>query len=273
MQLLYRPARDACVPLLVCFFAAASHGQTSFSISDAGADSDEERIEQALTRRDSIDFVAMRLQDAAETLSRQFQVPIVLASKKLDEAGVSFDVPVTKQLHSVPLESILRLILTDLELEFTVRNNVVLISTPEDIESHLLTRIYPVLDLVSLPRSESKDSTALYDADYDSLIELITGSIDPHCWDVVGGVGSLRALENAGSLIVSQTRDVHRKIDNLLAGLRRVKSFQGIPSLAKPKVSSERWSSRSGREAARRYSPTPVQAWQLPQVYSGERAE
>ena len=54
----------------------------------------------------------------------------------------------TKTLRSITLRSALRLILKDLELTYVVRDEVLQITTPEDAESQLITKVYPVGDLV-----------------------------------------------------------------------------------------------------------------------------
>jgi hypothetical protein len=259
-----------CVVLFLVSPSAASHAQTWFSITGTGADDDEQRLEQALTQRGSVDFVQTRLQDVAETLSRDFQVPIVLARKKLEEASISSDAPITRKLQRLPLESILRLVLAELDLNFTVRDNVILISTPEDIESRLATRVYPVLDLVTQRKYSSTSAPSAATADYDSLIELITATIKPDSWDDVGGPGSIDALDNAAVLTISQTRDVHREIENLLGSLRRAKAYQGISSLPAPRIVSRRAAAQP-LDATRLATPDAVHAWQLPQVYRTEK--
>src|SRR5205823_11644901 len=70
---------------------------------------------------------------------------------KLEEASVSPDTPVTKTLRGVTLRSALRLILKDLELTYVIRDEVLQITTPEDAESQLITKVYPVGDLVIPP--------------------------------------------------------------------------------------------------------------------------
>src|SRR5207247_8986495 len=75
-------------------------------------------------------------------------IALGLATKKLEEASVHPDTPVTKQLKSITLRAALRLILKDYELTYVVRNEVLQITTPEDAESELITKVYPVGDLV-----------------------------------------------------------------------------------------------------------------------------
>jgi general secretion pathway protein D len=63
-------------------------------------------------------------------------------------------------------------------------------------------------------------------ADFDSLIDLITSTIQPTTWDEVGGPGSIAGFETNLSLVVSQTQDVHEQIVDLLEQLRRLQDLQ-----------------------------------------------
>ncbi len=63
-------------------------------------------------------------------------------------------------------------------------------------------------------------------ADFDSLIQLITSTIEPESWDEVGGPGSVESFEANLSLVVSQTQEVHDQIANLLDQLRRLQDLQ-----------------------------------------------
>jgi hypothetical protein len=107
-------------------------------------------------------------------------------------------------------------------------------------------------------------------ADYDSLIDPITTTIGPHAWDEVGGPGSVTSLDNAGALIISQTRDVHKQIENLLIALRRLRTHQGMPSIS-IRVSSQRASSRLIAGTLSHAASSRAQAWLLPQVYQAEK--
>jgi general secretion pathway protein D len=63
-------------------------------------------------------------------------------------------------------------------------------------------------------------------ADFDSLINLITGTVKPQTWDSVGGPGSIAPFETNLSIVVSQTQDVHEEIVDLLEQLRRMQDLQ-----------------------------------------------
>jgi hypothetical protein len=108
----------------------------------------EQRILSELNKTTSLDVVEMSLKDVVNYLSGLHGIPIVLATKKLDEAGVSLDTPVTKNLRGVSLRSALRLLLKDLELSYVIQEEVIQITTPEDAAAQLATKVYPVGDLV-----------------------------------------------------------------------------------------------------------------------------
>jgi len=63
-------------------------------------------------------------------------------------------------------------------------------------------------------------------ADFDSLIDLITTTIAPESWVDVGGPGSIKEFATNLSLVVSQTQDVHEQIADLLQQLRRLQDLQ-----------------------------------------------
>jgi len=62
--------------------------------------------------------------------------------------------------------------------------------------------------------------------DFDSLIELITSTIQPTSWTEVGGVGAIQEYENNLTLVISQTQQVHEEIADLLEQLRRLQDLQ-----------------------------------------------
>jgi hypothetical protein len=109
-----------------------------------------------------------------------------------------------------------------MDLTYVMQDEVLLITTPEEAETQLLTKAYPVADLV-LPVGQ----TGAVNADFDSLIELITSTVQPTAWDEVGGPGSIAAFDTNMSLVLSQTQEVHEEISDLLEQLRRLKAQQG----------------------------------------------
>ena len=272
--------------LLVGSFAQA---QVSVPITDERIAAAEDRIEAALTQQVSFNFSEEPLKDAIDIIKQKTGLPILLATKKLEEAAINLETPVTVSLHDLTLESFFRNFLGDLGLTFLVRDEVIVITTPEDAGSQLINRIYPVLDLVAR-RTPVYEANAVVTsktaggrvgvADYESLMDVITTTIDPDSWDDVGGPGSIAEFDNAGVLIIAQTRDTHQKIGKLLNSLRRVKGLQGLPTIApQARVSTPArsldsrqnrgglFSAESATPVARRRVVAPQHSWQVPQVY------
>lgn len=63
-------------------------------------------------------------------------------------------------------------------------------------------------------------------ADFDTLIDLITSTIQPQSWDTVGGPGSIEGFPTNLSLVISQTQEVHEQVADLLDQLRRLQDLQ-----------------------------------------------
>ena len=113
---------------------------------DAG--SAESRITSELDKETSIEALDQALKEVIDNIAFFHDIPIVINSKALEDAGVAIDTPVTKNLKGITLRSALRLLLRDLELTYIIKDEVLQITTPDEAESQLITKVYPVGDLV-----------------------------------------------------------------------------------------------------------------------------
>jgi hypothetical protein len=97
-----------------------------------------------------LEFVETPLKDAIAFLAEKHEIPIVLNVKKLEEAGINVDTPITQRLKGITLRSALRLVLGELELTYVIKDEVMQITTPEDAQSpeNMVTKVYNVGDLV-----------------------------------------------------------------------------------------------------------------------------
>jgi hypothetical protein len=185
---------------------------------------ENERALARLARPASIDCREMRLADLMRFLAFEHDVPIVLATKKLDAAGVYPDTPLSLRIDRMTLGSLLCHLLRELELTYVVRDGLVQITTPEDAEERLMTVAYPVHDLVQLRPFEGGET---WWRDYDSLVALIHATVAPNSWDDVGGPAPLEAI--CGWLIIPQTAEVHAQIERLLSDLRNTPGSEDTP--------------------------------------------
>jgi len=206
------------------------------------------RIERELDKTCDTDFVETPLKDVIAYLQEMRAIPIVLSLKKLEEASVSPDTPVTKQLHGISLRSVLNLILADLELTYIVRDEVLQITTPADAQSATEIRIYDCRDILAMPPpgmapagvgNHPGDAGGIpgaggmpggfgggwmsgHDQRAERLMNIITTNVDQRSWSsaAVEQPGNGSISEYNGLIVVTQTAQTHKKIEHVLNMLR-----------------------------------------------------
>ncbi len=120
------------------------------------------------------------------------------------------DTPLTATHKDTAVQDVLTMALKDLDLTYTVTDDVLLVTWPDFESYHLTWAIYPVGDLVTAGRSA------------EALIQMLTTTVAPQSWEAVGGPGAVRGIRGVTqALVITQSCDVHRQIAALLAQLRR----------------------------------------------------
>lgn len=118
------------------------------SIELVGNSDVERRIERALDDEVTQNFIDLPLGEAIRTLREALDIPIIVDTVALEDNGLSVEDPVTIELSNVSLRSFLRLMLRQLDLTYVIKDEVMQITTPERAEENLVTKVYPVGDLV-----------------------------------------------------------------------------------------------------------------------------
>jgi hypothetical protein len=179
------------------------------------------RIETALASTTQLEFTDAPLADVIDYLKSTLNIEIQLDRRVLEDVNITSDTPVTINVKGVTLESALRLMLRNMqpELTYMIKNEVLLITTPDIANEELETKLYPVGDLVTC----RDEHDAPWD-DYDSLIDVITSTIKPTTWDTVGAPGSItgNTFGTAKILVVAQTSEVHQELVDLLGKIREI---------------------------------------------------
>ncbi len=174
------------------------------------------RIKQALQaplRSPGLDFTDAPLEEVVNSLQTDYGIPLQLDVSALDEIGLGPDEPVTINLHNISLRSALRLMLTSLNLTYIIRDEVLLITTQDEAESHLVTCVYDVRGLADDADPESTKS----------LIDAIVSCVASETWAVNGGgEAEVRPLK-PGLLVVSQTQAVQEEVADLLRAIRKMR--------------------------------------------------
>jgi hypothetical protein len=177
------------------------------------------RLEEALSMTTPFEFRDAPLSEVVDFIQSTRQVPVFIDIRALDDVGMGADSPVTISLKGASLQSAMAHMLRELELTMTIRDSVVVITTPEEAENDLIVKMYQVADLITPPKKSDlfgeQGAPAL-----DALVETITTVVAPDSWDEVGGAGTINDEVEWGLLAVAQTHDVHQQIESLLAAIR-----------------------------------------------------
>ena len=104
-----------------------------------------------LNERTDAEFVETPLKDAMQFLAEKSQLQIIIKQKRLEEAGINVDVPITVQLRNVRLSTLLDVMLEDLGLVYTEKDDLVVITTPDDAQATMEVRVYDCRDLLTMP--------------------------------------------------------------------------------------------------------------------------
>lgn len=169
---------------------------------------EERRIHATLDETCDFECEAMPLQRVLEELGKKQRIPIVLNWHQFEEHAIDPDSLVTLQMKGVSLRSVLKSVLEHSSLTYQIRYDLLMITTEEDVSDHVMAVLYDVRDLV-------------IGNDFDSLIELITITIDPDSWPARSGPGPLQEML-PGWLAFTQTDEIHEKTAKLLTQIRSV---------------------------------------------------
>jgi hypothetical protein len=194
-----------------------------------------------------VNFSAVALADAIEYVRDTSAANIHVNWRALEEIGISKDTPVNLRLRGAPLRKVLTLILTEAAggadaLTFYTADGVIEVTTRALADQDLVTRIYPVQDLLvevpdfndapdfNLQQQQSagrgggggqsifsgsggggtEDAGLTRAERADQLIRLIVDTIQPDVWADNGGTATIRFFN--GNLVVRAPRSVHEAL-------------------------------------------------------------
>jgi hypothetical protein len=181
----------------------------------------EIRITETLEQPTELDFNGQPLTDVVAYLEQKHGIAIQLDNHALKAAHTGGDTPVTLSIVGISLESALDLMLGELDLAWSIYDEVLLITSKVRASKLIETRVYPVFDLVATPPGQLPPVDG---PDYDALVEVLSEaaaleneSANPR-W--------FRVYRPSGALIITRPILGHYRIEKLLAGLRRAKAGQ-----------------------------------------------
>jgi hypothetical protein len=202
-------------------------------------DSDESSIEKALAKIVDTQPTAAKLDDLADWLRKTFSIAVHVDAHAR-EAGFPTSTPAVEQITGetspkseavsvtgAPLGQALELLFADSKLAYTVRDEVLLITTKDAEKSLRTVRIYPVGDLIG--GDVDKDNV---DDEYARLLDVITRSVEPDTWASLDkpntGNAYISYLATGRAMICTQSRDAHVHVAEMLAKVRKAVAEQGV---------------------------------------------
>ena len=199
------------------------HTQSSAVIQDrVGADelapvvlkptTDDAVLLKKLTRKRNFDFNGTPLAEFATQLSTDLDINVLVDSRALENEGIDVGDNVSFRANEVSYLYVLKHCLKPLGATHTVEGNALRITSEAKAEESLVTRVYPVYDLIRVNQESGGSDDPAY------LVNLIHSTIAPNSWDAVGGPATMPYYK--GMLTISQTRETHRQIEQLLKALR-----------------------------------------------------
>lgn len=198
---------------------------------------EDQAIYEALRKRRAWKFAETPLSDVRAEFAKELAANIVFDATALEVAGVSPESTVTLDLRESSAKTALDLVCRELELDWMVREGVLILTTAEEVEQHVEPRVYDVAAIC--PPFDAEGIEQPFDP--DSLIELITSVIEPTSWEATGGYGGMTDFELSVTrgLVIPQTARTHEQIEQLLSALARLrKSRERDVNPAKPVVSA-----------------------------------
>ncbi len=120
------------------------------------------RIEQSLLQDTEVAFTDTPLEEAIKLLEDLHSIRIWLDKETLTADGINTDSPINLQMSGISLNSALNLMLEPLQLDYVIKNEVMVITTKVRSEEMIETRVYNVARIPQLTPQE--------------LIEIIVGS-------------------------------------------------------------------------------------------------
>lgn len=189
----------------------------SLVTSDEAAAKAKERIENVLRSplKSPMDFVDVPINQVTQLLAEEYDIPIVYDTVALDAIAASPEVEVTFQINNVTVGMALDLMLRGVEdVTYVIDHQVLLITTEEEAQKRMETRIYRIDDLVNEPGTGA-----------ETLIQLIRMNVKRDSWSNDGkdGQGQIMSFP-PGMLIISQTSRIQQQVDALLSTLRKMKA-------------------------------------------------
>ena len=183
--------------------ALGKHGRQTFTSDPV----EHVAIREKLSTKISVAFEDTPLEEAIAELAQLADIDIRLDARSLREQRVRGREPVSLEISDRSAKTILDVLLSQLKLDWILRDAVVWVTTEDSAAQVLKTAIYDVRDLC---RNKSES---------ESLTDAIISQMHPDTWSDVGGDGEI-AFPLPGVMVVRTQETIHDDVFDLLQKYR-----------------------------------------------------
>jgi hypothetical protein len=190
-----------------------------------------ERLKQKLTKEETALLKALNSKmtpdfDKSNTTLKNFleyiqdKVPgltIFVDEGSMKEANIEYDTPVGfKVKNQVTVRTILKKVLADVGMTYIIKDGAVQVITPEKTKDYLVTRAYPVQDLIAPfdMRMPQYATQAQMFQNAQALIQMIVNMVEPTSWVGMSerGYGSIWYDPASMAIMVRHTAEMHYQL-------------------------------------------------------------
>jgi len=194
-----------------------SRGQEPWPSVRTSASLVEEKVYKSLSDSTEVEFVDVPVAEALAFLADKHGSPIKLDGRALKELEITSDAPVSLSVKGITLRSALRLLLNDLNLEFIVQNEVILVTSPTRMSKFKEVRIYNVSELTG-------DESADYLADVLRKLDKSAGPLRNAEGEKIKSSRTIVVYDD--TLLVQDTTKGHEVLSRLLRAIEQAKSLK-----------------------------------------------
>jgi hypothetical protein len=180
----------------------------------------EKALLKALEAPISVDFTNQRLSDVLDYFRKRMGQEIIVEKRALAEVGAGYDATVSLKLSKTTTRTALKRVLADVGLTYAIKDEAILVTSPERARQMVTTRVYYVGDLAPLVdiRFGPWIGQLQLAATVSQITWLIVNNIEPNSWRVNNpdAPGTIIFDPIRMALIVRQTAEMHYKLQGAL---------------------------------------------------------
>jgi len=207
---IYKTAGKMDEQRITQYFIAKSEQRTKGKLTK-----EEAALLKVLNSTISVDYNNNTLREIIDELdTRTGGLNIFIDKASMQEVDVDYSTKINFKAKKVTVRTVLKKILGDLGLVYVIKDAGVHVVTPDKAKDFLVTRAYPVGDLVMPFRTQQFNQfgqAAIAYQQAQQLMAMIVSTVEPGSWQGVGerGYGTISYNEATKTIIIRHSAEMH----------------------------------------------------------------